>query len=350
MEGEILNSFKRECQVLKRTRHRNLIRIITTCTKPDFKALVLPLMPNGSLENHLYPIHGSEHNLSLVQVVNICSDIAEGMAYLHHYSPVRVIHCDLKPSNILLNDDMTALVTDFGIARFAKSGGEGSYRGKNTSVLDPSSSFPSTAGLLCGSIGYIPPEYGMGMLASTQGDVYSFGVLILEILTGKRPTDVLFHQGSSLPQWVKTHYPDRLEPILNRAVLTHPPPLTSAANINTKIWKDVVLEMVELGLICTQNSASMRPSMLDVANEMGCLKQFEIIGALQDFFNPEAWSPHEKKIAQFASKQQVKKHYLLRGRDLGGYSRVSGTYLEASAGHFKGVGANYIQTIAMVCG
>ncbi|KAK9100127.1 hypothetical protein Scep_023557 [Stephania cephalantha] len=157
MEGEILKSFKRECQVLKRTRHRNLIRIITTCTKPDFKALVLPLMPNGSLENHLYPIHGSEHNLSLVQVVNICSDIAQGMAYLHHYSHVRVIHCDLKPSNILLNDDMTALVTDFGIARFAKSGGEGSYRGENTSVLDPSSSFPSTAGLLCGSIGYIPP-------------------------------------------------------------------------------------------------------------------------------------------------------------------------------------------------
>lgn len=149
--GNISGSFKRECQVLKRTRHRNLIRIITTCSRPDFKALVFPLMQNGSLENHLYPSNGlNNHQLDLVQLVNICSDIAEGMAYLHHHSPVKVVHCDLKPSNILLDNDMTALVTDFGIARLVEGADENNY-------IDNTASYSSTDGLLCGSVGYIAP-------------------------------------------------------------------------------------------------------------------------------------------------------------------------------------------------
>lgn len=144
-------SFKRECQVLSRTRHRNLIKIITICSRPDFKALVLPLMPNGSLENHLYPSHGLSHGLDLVQLVRICSDVAEGLAYLHHNSPVKVVHCDLKPSNILLDHDMTALVTDFGIAKLVKNDDQENF------FADDSASYSSTDGLLCGSLGYIAP-------------------------------------------------------------------------------------------------------------------------------------------------------------------------------------------------
>ena len=102
-------------------------------------------MPNGSLEKHLYP----SQRLNVVQLVRICSDVAEGMSYLHHYSPVKVVHCDLKPSNILLDEDMTALVTDFGISRLVLSD-------ENTSTSD-SASFSSTHGLLCGSVGYIAP-------------------------------------------------------------------------------------------------------------------------------------------------------------------------------------------------
>lgn len=148
--GNSTKSFNKECQVLKRIRHRNLIRIITACSRPDFKAVVLPFMANGSLESHLHPNdQDSElHELSLLQRVNICSDVAEGMAYLHHHSPVRVIHCDLKPSNVLLNDDMTALVSDFGNARLLMNGvvaGNGDSAGT------------STANMLCGSIGYMAP-------------------------------------------------------------------------------------------------------------------------------------------------------------------------------------------------
>ncbi|KAF2316985.1 hypothetical protein GH714_009789 [Hevea brasiliensis] len=172
---ELSGSFKRECQVLRRARHRNLIRIITICSKPDFKALVLPLMSNGSLERYLYPSHGLKPGLDLIQLVSICSDVAEGVAYLHHYSPVRVVHCDLKPSNILLDNDMTALVTDFGIARLVKGIDE------NTTTND-SVSFSSTDGLLCGSVGYIAP-------------------------------------GSSLHEWVKSHYPRKLDLIVEEAKL-----------------------------------------------------------------------------------------------------------------------------------
>ncbi|KAL5205985.1 hypothetical protein ABZP36_034194 [Zizania latifolia] len=146
--GNSTKSFNRECQVLKRIRHRNLMRIVTACSLPDFKALVLPFMANGSLERCLYAAAGQPAELSLVQRINICSDIAEGMAYLHHHSPVKVIHCDLKPSNVLINDDMTALVSDFGISRLVMSVG---------GVAAAADVGASTANMLCGSIGYIPP-------------------------------------------------------------------------------------------------------------------------------------------------------------------------------------------------
>ncbi|XXG58590.1 hypothetical protein AAC387_Pa04g0868 [Persea americana] len=273
ISGEIQgSSFKRECRVLTRTRHRNLIRIITTCSRPDFKALVLPLMSNGSLENHLYPSSGSGRRLSLVQLVNICSDVAEGMAYLHHHSPIRVIHCDLKPSNVLLDDDMKALITDFGIAKLVENG-----KGESDAIFD-SASFTSTAGLLCGSIGYIAPEYGLGRHASTKGDVYSYGVLLLEIVIGKRPTDVIFQAGSSVHEWVKSHYPHNLDPIIEQALQRAAPPSETAHY--SKVWQDVIMELIELGLICTQSSPSTRPTMIDVAHEMGRLKEFLSKGAV----------------------------------------------------------------------
>ncbi|XP_021756793.1 putative leucine-rich repeat receptor-like serine/threonine-protein kinase At2g24130 [Chenopodium quinoa] len=271
-DTKVSGSFKRECQVLKNIRHRNLVRIITICSKPDFKAIVFPLMSNGSLENHLYPCNGLSRGLDLGQLVNICTNVAEGMAYLHHHSPVKVVHCDLKPSNILLDDHMNALVTDFGIAKLVKEDDE------SLSVHD-SASFNSTDELLCGSVGYIAPEYGLGRRASTQGDVYSFGVLLLEIVTGKRPTDVLFDEGSSLQEWVKSHYPHNLEPIIELPLKRFAP--YGIGSQNKKIvLREIILELIELGLICTQHSASTRPTMLDIAQEMGRLKQY--------IFNPSS--------------------------------------------------------------
>lgn len=265
---EISTSFRRECDVLKRTRHRNLIKIITTCSKPDFIAIVLPLMPNGNLDSHLYPPEPSESVLSLVQLVNIASDIAEGIAYLHHHSPVRVVHCDLKPSNVLLDEDMTAVVADFGIARLVKGGGD-----YDSSSNVSEGSCISTTGLLHGSVGYIAPEYGLGGQPSVKGDVYSFGVLLLEMITRKRPTDVIFHEGLTLQEWVKSHYPDTIDSIISE---TRPMdfPVEEDALYYTDIGRDVKVELIELGLVCTHFSPSMRPSMMDVANDIALLKDY----------------------------------------------------------------------------
>ena len=128
---------------MSRVRHRNLIRIITSYLDHQIKALIFPFMSNGSLEKWLYPGDGVASSLGLIQRLNIAIDIAHGMMYLHHHCFVQVIHCDLKPKNVLLGEDMTAYITDFGIATicFEKLGDV---------------ALTSTHALK-GSAGYIPP-------------------------------------------------------------------------------------------------------------------------------------------------------------------------------------------------
>ncbi|CAN6214761.1 unnamed protein product [Urochloa humidicola] len=267
--GEVSRSFKRECQVLRRTRHRNLVRVVTACSAPDFHALVLPLMRNGSLESRLYPPDGTPGcGLDLAQLVAIAGDVAEGLAYLHHYAPVRVVHCDLKPSNVLLDDDMTAVVADFGIAQLVKDVGDGDLAGDTGGSGDP---FNSITGLLQGSVGYIAPEYGLGGHPSTQGDVYSFGVMLLELITGKRPTDVIFQEGLTLHDWVKRHYPHDVGEVVAQSWLTDAASAVAAAD--ERLMADVMVELIDLGLECTQHSPSARPTMVEVCHEITVLKE-----------------------------------------------------------------------------
>ncbi|CAN6202266.1 unnamed protein product [Urochloa humidicola] len=259
--GEVSGSFKRECEVLRRTRHKNLVRVITTCSTAGFNALVLPLMPNGSLDGLLYPPHGGGGNgggggLDFAQIMGVASDVAEGMAYLHHYAPVRVVHCDLKPSNVLLDEGMRAVISDFGIARLVAGAG------------DESAPCNSITGLLQGSVGYIAPEYGLGGHPSTQGDVYSFGVMLLELITGKRPTDVIFHEGLTLHDWVRRHYPHDVA-----AVLAHAPWRERPLPQSPAAAEVAVVELIELGLVCTQHSPALRPTMADVCHELTLLRE-----------------------------------------------------------------------------
>ncbi|XP_044361497.1 putative leucine-rich repeat receptor-like serine/threonine-protein kinase At2g24130 [Triticum aestivum] len=259
--GEVSRSFKRECDVLRRTRHRNLLRVVTTCSQPDFHAIVLPLMTNGSLESHLYRRDGGRgRGMDLAWLVGIAGDIAEGLTYLHHYAPIRVAHCDLKPSNVLLDDDMTAIVADFGIARLVKDMGDDDDAG----FADPCN---STAGFLQGSVGYIAPEYGLGGHPSTEGDVYSFGVVLLELITGKRPTDVLFQEGLTLHGWVRWHHPHDLTAIIAESMLETIDTMLSVVQAN-----NVVVELIDLGIACTQHSPLLRPTMVEVCRAIALLK------------------------------------------------------------------------------
>ena len=118
LEGAAI-SFEVECEMLCNVRHRNLVKVISCCSQIDFKGLVLSYMPNGSLEKWLY---SQSSSLNIVQRLDIMIDAASALEYLHHGYEVPIVHCDLKPSNILLDDDMVAHVADFGIAKLLGGG------------------------------------------------------------------------------------------------------------------------------------------------------------------------------------------------------------------------------------
>ncbi|XP_031477651.1 receptor kinase-like protein Xa21, partial [Nymphaea colorata] len=146
-------SFDIECTILRQIRHRNLVKVITSCSNEDFKALVLQYMPLGNLQVCL---HSGDHHLNLFQRLDIMIDVACALEYLHHGHSETIVHCDLKPYNVLLDENMTAYVSDFGIANI--------LIGLNSSTLTST----------LGTIGYIAPEFGMAGKVSTKADVYSY--------------------------------------------------------------------------------------------------------------------------------------------------------------------------------
>lgn len=111
----------------------------------------------------------------------------------------------------------------------------------------------------------------MGRGASTKGDVYSFGILVLEMVTGKRPTDDMFNGGLSLKQWVKSHYHGRLEKAIDPSLLSESPKQNQEAK---NMWEVAIVELIELGLLCTQDAPSTRPTMLDAADDLNKLKTY----------------------------------------------------------------------------
>ncbi|XP_016571199.2 probable LRR receptor-like serine/threonine-protein kinase At3g47570 [Capsicum annuum] len=236
-------SFDMECEVLRGLRHRNLVKVITSCSNLYFKALVLEYMPNGSLEKYLY-----SHNyfLDIRQRLSIMIDVACALEYLHHGCSSPVIHCDLKPSNVLLDEDMVAHLSDFGISKLL---GE-----------DESDLYTNTLATL----GYIAPEYGQDGLVSTKCDVYSYGIMLLETFTRRKPSE--FEEDLSLKQWVSYSLPDAVIDVADANLV---PPTDN--HVMKKL--DCVASIMKVALDCCAESPARRTNMKDV---VGMLQKIRI--------------------------------------------------------------------------
>ncbi|CAL9004652.1 unnamed protein product [Prunus brigantina] len=250
LEGAF-KSFDRECEMLSNILHRNLIKIISCCSELDFKALVLNYMPNGSLEKWLY---SQDYSLNILQRMNIMIDVAAAVEYLHHGCSIPIVHCDMKPSNILLDDDMVAHVADFGIAKLLGGGDS------------------STQTITLATIGYMAPEYGMEGIVSTRGDVYSFGIVLMETFTRRKPTDEMFVGEMNLKQWIADSLvlPDgKIDEVVDANLLGIG---TEQEDDDHVRKKDLLSSIMRLALTCCAESPEERISMKEVVATLNKIK------------------------------------------------------------------------------
>ncbi|KAL6897258.1 hypothetical protein ACP4OV_006954 [Aristida adscensionis] len=258
-------SFEVECEAMRRIRHRRLIKVITCCSSIDhqgqeFKALVFEFMANGSLDGWLHPKSQnltSTNTLSLHQRLDIAVDIVDAVEYLHTNCQPQVIHCDLKPSNILLAEDMSARVGDFGISKFLP--------GNTCTKLQ--NSYSSIE--IRGSIGYVAPEYGEGSAISTSGDIYSLGILVLEMFTGRSPTDDMFTDSLDLHKFTESALPDRALEIVDSTIWLHK---ETQDNTTRSRIQECLASVFSLGLSCSKQQPRERASIRDVAAEMHAIR------------------------------------------------------------------------------
>ncbi|KAJ9540187.1 hypothetical protein OSB04_026693 [Centaurea solstitialis] len=256
-------SFITECEALRNARHRNLAKVITSCSSIDFqgnefKAIVYEFMSNGSLDQWLH--NNKQHEvprLSLLQRVCIALDVAYALDYLHYRAGNTIIvHCDLKPSNILLDEDMVAHVGDFGLSKILHSEYQNRHHSSSAAVR--------------GTIGYAAPEYGVGSEVSRSGDMYSYGILLLEMMTSKRPTDAMFGDGLSLHGYAKKAMDDdgALEIIKGDDGQQN-----NGGGSTAFVKKKTCLRLLlEIGVSCSMDSPQYRMNTTRVIQELQVIK------------------------------------------------------------------------------
>ncbi|XP_037413560.1 receptor-like serine/threonine-protein kinase ALE2 isoform X3 [Triticum dicoccoides] len=233
--------FLAEVEMLSRLHHRNLVKLIGICSEEHMRCLVYELVPNGSLEFHL---HGSDKDTALLDWdarLKIALGAARGLAYLHEDSSPRVIHRDFKSSNILLEHDFTPKVSDFGLARTAI--GEGNEH-ISTRVM--------------GTFGYVAPEYAMTGHLLVKSDVYSYGVVLLELLTGRKPVDMSRPPGQeNLVTWACPFLTNRdgLETLID-------------ASLGSSIPLDSIAKVAAIASMCVQPEVDQRPFMGEVVQAL----------------------------------------------------------------------------------
>ncbi|GAA0171247.1 hypothetical protein LIER_25329 [Lithospermum erythrorhizon] len=221
-------------------RHRNIVKLITACSSLDFR----------------------NNEFLVLDRLDAMIDVASALVYLHHEGEIPVVHCDIKPWNVLFDSDMTAKVGDFGISRLLieRIGNEASI---------------SSTHALKGSIGYIPPEYGLGQKPSTAGDVYSYGIMLLEVFTGRSPTNESFEGLSGLKNLVQMAFPANIERVLDHALLL-PVPENDVGDdnrlYNINMMNVCLTSIIGIGLTCVADSPDERISIKGALNSLKNIK------------------------------------------------------------------------------
>lgn len=232
--------FSNEVTLLSRIHHRNLVQFLGYCQEDGKSILVYEFMHNGTLKEHLYGPLTLVQPISWIMRLEIAEDAAKGIEYLHTGCVPSIIHRDLKTSNILLDNNMRAKVSDFGLSKLSQDGAS------------------HVSSIVRGTVGYLDPEYYISQQLTEKSDVYSFGVILLELISGQEAisNENFGVNCRNIVQWAKLHIENGdIQGIID-------PSLGEKYDIQT-MWK-----IAEKALMCVQPHGYMRPSMSEVIKEI----------------------------------------------------------------------------------
>ncbi|KAI3669154.1 hypothetical protein L6452_40380 [Arctium lappa] len=236
VSGQGDREFMAEMETIGKIKHRNLVPLLGYCKVGDERLLVYEYMKFGSLDNVLQNREKTNIKLNWAARRKIAIGSARGLAFLHHNCFPHIIHRDMKSSNVLLDENLEARVSDFGMARLVNA-------------MDTHLSVST----LAGTPGYVPPEYYQSFRCSPKGDVYSYGVVLLELLTGKQPTDSPDFGDNNLVGWVKQHAKLRISDVFDPDLLREDPGLEIE-----------LLQHLKVACACLEDRPRRRPTMIQV--------------------------------------------------------------------------------------
>ncbi|KAL2939816.1 hypothetical protein RDABS01_019749 [Bienertia sinuspersici] len=237
VSGQGDREFTAEMETLGKIKNPNLVPLLGYCKVGEERLLVYEYMKYGSLDDVLHNPNKALLKLNWAARRKIAMGAARGLSFLHHCCIPRIVHRDMKSSNVLIDENLEARVSDFGMARLM-------------CAMDTHLSVST----LAGTPGYVPPEYYQSFQCSTKGDVYSYGVVLLELLTGKQPTDSAdFGDNNNLVSWVKMHENFTISDVFDPELMKEDP------NMETEL-----LQHLKIACACLDDRPKKRPSMVQV--------------------------------------------------------------------------------------